>query len=391
MKQLAVNSSANTPIAPSLILGRWAVAAIFFFNGFTIANWVVRIPDVSQALNLSTGTLGLVLLASAVGALVSMPMVGRLCVQFGSRRLTLLCSLGFAISTIFLALSPNVGLLVFTLFIWGASNAGLDVAMNTQGTTIEQGFERPILSSFHALWSVGSLLGAAIGGVLAGFDLAAGLHLVLIGVLSLIAFFVLSRYLITDPQPMETQSQPKLKLSSGLMALGAIAFCALLGEGAIADWGALYLKNSLGADAGLAAAGFVAFQFCMAIFRFIGDQLRLRLGDARVLLISGLVATFGMILAITPNLVWTTIIGFGFVGAGFAVIFPAALGLVSKLEQGSSGPAIAWVSSIAYSGFLVGPPFIGLLSEVVSLRFGLLAVLLAGVTIAVLSKSVKPI
>lgn len=391
MKQLAVNSSANTPIAPSLILGRWAVAAIFFFNGFTIANWVVRIPDVSQALNLSTGTLGLVLLASAVGALVSMPMVGRLCVQFGSRRLTLLCSLGFAISTIFLALSPNVGLLVFTLFIWGASNAGLDVAMNTQGTTIEQGFERPILSSFHALWSVGSLLGAAIGGVLASFGLAAGLHLVLIGVLSLIAFFVLSRYLITDPQPMETQSQPKLKLSSGLMALGAIAFCALLGEGAIADWGALYLKNSLGADAGLAAAGFVAFQFCMAIFRFIGDQLRLRLGDARVLLISGLVATFGMILAITPNLVWTTIIGFGFVGAGFAVIFPAALGLVSKLEQGSSGPAIAWVSSIAYSGFLVGPPFIGLLSEVVSLRFGLLAVLLAGVTIAVLSKSVKPI
>ena len=391
MKQLAVNSSANTPIAPSLILGRWAVAAIFFFNGFTIANWVVRIPDVSQALNLSTGTLGLVLLASAVGALVSMPMVGRLCVQFGSRRLTLLCSLGFAISTIFLALSPNVGLLVFTLFIWGASNAGLDVAMNTQGTTIEQGFERPILSSFHALWSVGSLLGAAIGGVLASFGLAAGLHLVLIGVLSLIAFFVLSRYLITDPQPMETQSQPKLKLSSGLMALGAIAFCALLGEGAIADWGALYLKNSLGADAGLAAAGFVAFQFCMAIFRFTGDQLRLRLGDARVLLISGLVATFGMVLAITPNLVWTTIIGFGFVGAGFAVIFPAALGLVSKLEQGSSGPAIAWVSSIAYSGFLVGPPFIGLLSEVVSLRFGLLAVLLAGVTIAVLSKSVKPI
>ncbi len=386
-----MNSSTNTPIAPTLILGRWAVAAIFFFNGFTIANWVVRIPDVSQALNLSTGTLGLVLLASAVGALVSMPMVGRLCVQFGSRRLTLLCSLGFAISTIFLALSPNVGLLVFTLFIWGASNAGLDVAMNTQGTTIEQGFERPILSSFHALWSVGSLLGAAIGGVLASFGLAAGLHLVLIGLLSLIAFFVLSRFLIADIQPTQTQSQPKLKLSSGLMALGAIAFCALLGEGAIADWGALYLKNSLGADAGLAAAGFVAFQFCMAIFRFTGDQLRLRLGDARVLLISGLVATFGMVLAVTPNLVWTTIIGFGFVGAGFAVIFPAALGLVSKLEQGSSGPAIAWVSSIAYSGFLVGPPFIGLLSEVVSLRFGLLAVLLAGAVIAVLSKSVKPI
>ena len=380
-----------TSLAPSLILGRWAVAAIFFVNGFTIANWVVRIPDISLALNLSTGTLGLVLLASAVGALVSMPLVGRLCVQFGSKRLTLLCSLGFAFSTMFLALAPHVGLLVLTLFIWGATNAGLDVAMNTQGTTIEQGFKRPILSSFHALWSVGSLIGAAIGGVLARFGLAAGLHLVLIGSIGMVAFFVLARYLVADAQTQETQSKPKLKLSTGLMALGAIAFCALLGEGAIADWGALYLKNSLGADAGLAAAGFVAFGFCMAIFRFIGDQLRLRLGDARVVLLSGIVATFGMILAVLPSQIWTTIIGFGFVGAGFAVIFPAALGLVSRLEQGSSGPAIAWVSSVAYSGFLIGPPLIGLLSEVISLRFGLLVVLLAGVTIAVLSKLVKQI
>ncbi|MEY4531430.1 MAG: hypothetical protein RLZZ156_2151, partial [Deinococcota bacterium] len=368
-----------------------AVAAIFFVNGFTIANWVVRIPDISSALNLSTGALGLVLLASAVGALGSMPLVGRLCVQFGSKRLTLLCSLGFAFSTMFLALAPHVSLLVLTLFIWGATNAGLDVAMNTQGTTIEQGFKRPILSSFHALWSVGSLIGAAIGGVLARFGFAAGLHLVLIGSIGMVAFFVLARYLVADAQTQETQSKPKLKLSTGLMALGAIAFCALLGEGAIADWGALYLKNSLGADAGLAAAGFVAFGFCMAIFRFIGDQLRLRFGDARVVLLSGMVATFGMILAVLPSQIWTTIIGFGFVGAGFAVIFPAALGLVSRLEQGSSGPAIAWVSSVAYSGFLIGPPLIGLLSEVISLRFGLLVVLLAGVTIAVLSKLVKQI
>ena len=207
----------------------------------------------------------------------------------------------------------------------------------------------------------------------------------------MVAFFILSRYLVADIQAVESKSDTKLKLSTGLMALGAIAFCALLGEGAIADWGALYLKNSLGADAGLAAAGFVAFGFCMAIFRFIGDQLRLRLGDARVVLLSGIVATFGMILAVLPSQIWTTIIGFGFVGAGFAVIFPAALGLVSRLEQGSSGPAIAWVSSVAYSGFLIGPPLIGLLSEVISLRFGLLVVLLAGVTIAVLSKLVKQI
>jgi MFS family permease len=383
-----VNSSISLPVR-SLVVARWAVAAVFFLNGFAIANWVVRIPAVSAALNLSTGSLGLVLLAAAVGALVSMPVVGQLCSRFGSKQLTLFCSLGFALLTMLLALASSVVLLVLALFFWGALNAGLDVAMNTQGTTVERGFGRPVLSGFHAFWSVGSLFGAAVGGVFARFDVVAGVHLGIVGGLVLVAFFVVSRFLVLDVQDSDSEVKSGLKLSVGLWALGAIAFCALLGEGAIADWGALYLKNSLGADAGLAAAGFAAFQMCMAAFRFAGDGLRLRFGDARVVLLSGVVAMFGMALAIVFDQIWVVILGFGFVGAGFAVIFPAALGLVSKLESGSSGPAIAWVGGVGYSGFLVGPPLIGLLSEFVSLRFGLLAVLLAGVAIAGLSKLVR--
>ncbi len=379
------------PLERSLILARLAVAAIFFLNGFAIANWVVRIPAISATLRLSPGTLGLVLLAAAIGSLASMSVVGRLCSQFGSKPLILVCSLGFSVLTMFLALAPSVFWLVVALFFWGALNAGLDVAMNTQGTTVERGFGRPVLSSFHAFWSVGSLFGAAVGGVFARFDVLVSTHLLMIGLLVLPAFFLVSRFVIQDVQPADSEVKSGLKLSSGLLALGAIAFCALLGEGAIADWGALYLKDSLGADAGVAAAGFAAFQLCMAGFRFVGDNLRLRFGDARVVLLSGLVATFGMALAVAVQQIWVVILGFAFVGAGFAIIFPAALGLVSKLEARSSGPAIAWVGSVGYTGFLIGPPLIGLLSEVTSLRFGLLAVLLAGVAIAGLSKLVKTV
>ncbi len=373
----------------SLILARWAVAAVFFLNGFAIANWVVRIPAVSQKLNLSPGALGLVLLASAVGALISMPIVGRLCVRLGSKQTTLLFSVGFALTTMLLTLAPSVLVLVLVLFFWGALNAGLDVAMNTQGTTVERGFQRPVLSSFHAFWSVGSLFGAAVGGVFARFAVAPSLHLIVVGCLVLLGFLFVSRFLIADEISDQSEKTSGLQLSVGLLVLGAIAFCALLGEGAIADWGALYLQNSLGADAGLAAAGFVAFQLSMASLRFAGDALRLRLGDARVVLLSGIVATFGLALAVVPQFVWTTIIGFGFVGAGFAIIFPAALGLVSKLEARSSGPAIAWVGGVGYAGFLVGPPLIGLVAEFTTLRFGLLVVLLAGVAIAGLSKLLK--
>ncbi len=372
-----------------VIFARWAVSSIFLLNGFGIANWVVRIPDVSQRLTLSPGTLGLVLLAPAIGALLSMPIAGRLCHQFGSKQSTILYGFAFALVVALPAFASSIILLVLALFVWGAFNGGLDVSMNTQGTTVETGFGRPVLSGFHAMWSVGSLLGAAIGGVFAHLAISPQVHLAIISAFILIAFFFISRYFLPEDLSEETGSKSKLNLTTGLLALGGIAFCALLGEGAIGDWGALYLKNTLGADAGLAASGYASSQFSMAALRFLGDGFRLRFGDARVVLFSGLVAALGVALALGVGQIWAALIGFGLVGAGFAIIFPAALGLVSKLEKGSSGPAIAWVGSVGYTGFLVGPPLIGLIADATSLRLALAAVLLAGLAIASLSQVVS--
>lgn len=352
----------------------------------------MRIPAVKEALELSKGTLGLVLLSAAVGSLASMGVVGRLCSVHGSRRVTLWLSVAFALCAALPALSGSLVWLVAALFFFGATNGGLDVAMNTQATSVERRHRRPILSSFHALWSVGSLLGAAAGGVIAGAGVSPGAHLVGVAAVCLAAFLVAARFLIPDDTHTDEPSSPPapLRLEPALLALGAVAFCALLGEGAVADWSAVYLRNEFRVNEGLAAAGFTAFQFSMAALRFAGDGLRARLGDARVLGVSGLVAGLGLGAALLVNEFWVVVAGFALVGMGLAVIFPAALGLVSQRDAASRGPAIAWVSAVGYSGFLVGPPLIGLLAEVTALRVGLFAIAVMGLLIAALSSLVQP-
>ena len=382
-----------SPLEPRVVFARAAVSLVFFLNGLAVASWAVRIPAVREALKLSDGTLGLVLLAAAVGSLVSMPIVGRLCARHGSSRVTTWLSLLFACAVPLPALAGSTETLVLALFSFGATNGGLDVAMNTQATTIELAYRRPILSSFHALWSVGSLLGAGIGALFAGFEVAPAVHLGLIAALIAVAFVGCARYGLADAHEPSEVGLPssRLRLSPALLALGGVSFCALLGEGAIADWSALYLRDGFKATSGVAATGFVAFQISMAALRFAGDGLRARFGDARVVRISGLVAALGLGVGLLVHQLWAALLGFAFVGAGFAVIFPAALGLVSKLgTRSSSGPAIAWVSAVAYAGFLVGPPLIGLLSQISSLRNGLLAVVACGAAIALLSSLVQP-
>jgi MFS family permease len=372
------------------IHARIATSAVFLFNGFGVGSWAVRIPAVREALELSDATLGLVLLAAAVGSLTSMPFIGRWCALYGSRRVTLVISVLFAIALPLLALAGRLEFLAIALFLYGATNGGLDVAMNTQGTTVERAYERPILSSFHALWSLGSLLGAAAGGALAGLGISPAAHLGMVAVIIGAGFLTASRFLLRGDHEADSETPARLQLNLGLLALGGVAFCALFAEGAIADWSALYLKDELRATEGLAASGFAVFQLSMTTFRFAGDTLRARLGDARVVLYSGIIAAVGLGFGLVVHQFWAALIGFAMTGAGIAVIFPAALGLVSNLDGAARGPAIAWVGAVGYTGFLVGPPLIGLLSEATSLRIGLAVVALSGGCIAALSSLVQP-
>jgi fucose permease len=167
-----------------------------------------------------------------------------------------------------------------------------------------------------------------------------------------------------------------------------IAFCVLLGEGAMADWSAVYLSGTLETGPGFAAAGYAAFSLTMAAGRLIGDRLVQRLGPVTLVRSGGALAALGLGLSLAVGQPAVALVGFACAGAGFSIVFPVALSAAGRAKGVAPGPAIAAVSTAGYSGFLVGPPAIGFLAEAVGLGTALYVVVLLSATIAVLSRTV---
>jgi predicted MFS family arabinose efflux permease len=395
MTTVMTDSAPMNGVAPpwraesSLRAARVAVAAIFFLNGTATANWLVRIPAVQEKLGLSEGSLGLALFGVAVGALVSMPWTGRLVARFGSRRVTQIAAFIFAGVFLLPPLAPNALALFVALVVLGAGHGALDVAMNAQAATVERQYARPIMSSFHALFSLGGLVGATMGGVIASRGVGLMAHLAALSfVAALLAGRITSRML--PPGADATSDHAAATRPRGvLVALGVLAFCVLLGEGAMADWSAVYLRDVTRAGPGLAAAGYAAFSLAMASGRLVGDSLRLMVSSARLVRLGGVIAASGLAVALTLDSPWAAILGFGTVGVGLSIAFPIALAAASALPGVAPGPAIATVSTFGYAGFLAGPPLIGFVAEATSLRGGLVVVVVSCVVVAALAGGLR--
>jgi MFS family permease len=367
---------------------RLAVATIFCMNGIALANWIARIPDVKQQLALSDQQLGLVLLCVAVGALVAQPTVGWLIGRVGSRRMTTVMLIGFCLSVSLPGLASNMLSMMGVLFIFGACNGGLDVAMNAQAALVEQGYGRPIMSSFHGLWSIGGLVGAAMGGLIATQGVPVGTHLLVVSIVAVIVAVLATRWLVVDDQ-VHQEAGPSFALPPrALVLLGLIAFGVLFCEGAIADWGAVYLRESLHSTPSVAATGFAVFSLLMAAGRLTGDSLALRLGPATVVRGGGALVALGIAVSLASPLPALTIAGFGLVGAGLACSFPLILSAAARTPGVAANTAIAAMATMGYTGFLVGPPLIGTVAEAVTLRGALGLLGIVGVLVAVFGSAV---
>lgn len=372
----------------ALRLARLAVAAVFFLDGLGFANWVVRIPAVQERLGLGEGALGLALLGVAVGALVAMPLAGRLVGVRGSRPVTRVAALAFAATLALPALAPTLTLLTLALVLLGAANGALGVAMNAQAAAVERAYGRPIMAGFHALFSLGGLVGAGIGGLAAAQGVGVAPHLAGVALAAAVAAAVVGpRMLPAAADALSDAPRRFTRPSRALVALGVVAFCVLFGEGAMADWSAVYLRDVTGAGPGLAAAGFATFSLAMAVGRSVGDRLTIRLGPMRLVRASGAVSALGLALALAVGEPWAAVVGFGAVGAGLSIVFPAVLTAAGRLPGSAAGAAIAAVSMFGYSGFLVGPPIIGFVAEALTLRAGLAIVVATSAVIALLASA----
>ncbi len=371
-------------MTPATVLqrARWAVLAVFGLNGFALGAWFVRIPAVQDRLGIGEGLLGVALLGAAVGALLSMTVTGALISRLGSRRVVGATALLLPVSLIPLALAPNVPALALALVLVGASNGALDVSMNSHAVVVEERYGRRIMSSFHAAFSFGALAGSVLGGGVAYLGVDVLPHFLVVFVLATLAAVPAYRALLpSDADAAEGGTPAFARPTRALLGLGVISFCVLLGEGAMSDWSAVYLDDTLRTGPGFAAAGYAAFSLAMALGRLFGDRLTERFGPTRLVRLCGAIAALGLGAALAVGDPVFALVGFACAGAGFSVVFPLALSAAGRTGDVATGPALAAVSTAAYTGFLVGPPTIGFLAELAGL--GAALYLVVGLSTAV--------
>jgi MFS family permease len=356
-----------------VLIHRIAVKIAFFINGFVFANWVSRLPRIQEIYHADNGTIGLVLLASSIGAVSAMPFTGWAIIKNGSRRITIFAALSYCAIVPLIPFMPNLISLISLYFLMGISTGMLDVAMNAQAVMVEQIYKKPIMTSFHALFSIGMMLGAWSGSLFIdlGYDL--GRHLIIVSSASLVAVWWANRNLIVDkPDPLAKHEGPLFRLpNQALISIGIITFCGMLAEGAMSDWSVNFMQNVANASVTLAPIGLSAFATAMTIGRIFGDRIRSILGDKRMIVSGGLIACAGLAMALVAPLPWVTITGFFLVGLGLSSIVPIAYSIAGNTKDLPPGVGLAMVTTVGYSGFLFGPPIIGFISDAFTLRIAL--------------------
>lgn len=387
----ALSRSHHTPAAdPALRRLRIALTVFFAVDGFLFAGWVVRIPAIKADVGASAGQLGLALLGVSAGGVATMVLTGRLCRAFGSERVTVGTGVLLSLS---IALPPRAHTalaLGLVLLVFGVAYGGLNVAMNSVAVDLVAALRRPVMSGFHAAYSLGGLLGAGIGGLLAP-HLSPGTHLLLLTPVGLVAVAWAGRVLLAEPlggpatrgrsrSPGAPEGaagtagtvRARVPGATLLVAVfGLIAACTAYGEGALAEWGPLHIQQDLHGGPGVAAAGYACVALAMTLGRLSGTALLERLGQTRALVLGGLTACAGMLVGALAPFTPLVMAGFAVTGFGLANLFPTAIARAGELT-GPSGVAAA--STLGYGGMLLGPPSIGFLTDAFGLPTALTTV-----------------
>jgi MFS family permease len=380
---------------------RAATVAAFVSHGLLFASWTAHIPQIKDHIGLTDGSLGLALLGAPVGSVAAMVVVARVLPALGSRRMVQISLAGYSLAGPLVGLAGSLSALFAALFAWGAFQGTLDVSMNTQAVTVERAAGRPLMSGFHACWSIGAFAGAGIGtlGVAAGLSLTRQLLMLAVPVLLVTGW--LTTRMLEDPaapahsrQPATGRGRPlrnerpvsnvAIRLSRPVLILGAIAFASMLCEGASADWASVYLRGSIHVGAAAAGLGYTVFALTMVIVRLSGNRLLSRFRRERLLPMLAVVATAGFTAGLLTGGSAAVIAGFGCLGIGLALVIPTVNSAAGRLPGVSPGTAIAMVSAWGWAGFVFGPPIIGQVASATSLTvaLGVLPVLTACIVAA---------
>jgi predicted MFS family arabinose efflux permease len=339
--------------------GRWAAAALFFANGFMVGSWAPQIPPLVERLGISEFTLGLLILGFGLGAVCAMVNAGYLISRHGSQRTLRLFSLSTIIPLLLVALAPSVWLVAPALFYFGGTIGAMDVSMNANAVAVERRLGRAVMSSSHGFWSLGGFAGGGLGGlVIQNYGHLS--HAVFATVIAAVLVAAAWSYVIPDDHPqIEEERGFVWPRESAIYLLGAIALLCMNAEGAVLDWGALYLRQEQGASIAAAGLAFAAFSGAMALMRFAGDGVRNRFGAVSTFRASNIIAATGMLIAGLSPWPWLTIAAFALSGLGIANTIPIIFSAAGNHRGLAHGVGMSIVTTMGYSGILVAPSLIG--------------------------------
>ncbi len=366
---------------------RMAVSIAFVLLGLATGVWAVHIPIIQARLGIDAATLGFALFAMASGAVIAMPVTGWAVGRFGSRLPTTVLMLSFPIFFTLPILSGSVVFLFGAMVLFGATMSALDVAGNVQASEVERARGRPTMSSFHGFYSVGGLIGAAISAGIVSAGFGDGRGAAAAAVLFLITAGLAVRHLYPSERPIWSAGPRFAFPSRSVVSLGAIAFLCFAIEGAIGDWSALFLSTVKLASASAAAIGFALYSCAMAFCRLAGDWVVSRLGGRVTVVLGGGLIALGMAIAILSPWALVCSVGFGMVGIGAANVVPVVFSAASRARGVTPSYAIAAVTTLGYSGFMIAPPLIGMISNAAGLSLGLWVVAIGGVIVATIAAS----
>jgi MFS family permease len=367
---------------------RIAVGAMFFMAGLSFSSWASRIATVQQTLGLSDAGLGAVLFALPVGLMCSLPFSGWIITKIGSKKLAIGALLVYAAALVSLGLAQNTFQLIVCLLCFGFSSNSVNIAVNTQAVATEQLYQRPIMAFFHGLWSLAGFIGAGIATfIMIANRISPFHHFTIMLVVIAIGVAVAARYLkddkVTDAGPVFVMPD------KSLITLGIIAFCSMICEGAMFDWSVIYFKKVVLAPVELEGIGFTTFMLTMAGGRFVADWFAHKFGLKRTLQVSGSLTATGLLIAVAFPYVYTAMAGFLLVGAGVSSVVPMVYSAAGKSKTMSPGVALAAVSTIGFMGFLVGPPIIGFIAGIATLRASFILIACMGISVVVVSTMAK--
>lgn len=368
---------------------RIAVGFLFFMQGLCFASWASRIPSIQESLHLSDTALGLALFALPVGSMLALPFSGWLVGRFGSRVVATNALLLYSIILVLLGLARSSTQLILVLILFGMAGNFSNIAINTQALKVEERYNRNIMASFHGLWSLAGFAAAGIGGLMISKTVFPFVHFLFIASLIVVCTVIVFQFLLQDEEKVISSKRAFVKPDKTLLILGMIAFCCMICEGAMFDWSGIYFQKVVNAEKNWIGAGYTAFMCTMAAGRFIADWVVRKVGFVKTILLSGLLIASGLCISIFFPYVPSAVAGFMLVGIGVSSVVPLVYTEAGKSKNRSTSSALAAVSSIGFLGFLAGPPLIGVIAGLFSLKISFVIIAVMGLLIALIPKRVK--